>query len=119
MTEPLEHGVRRSRAIASCLPELVSLHGARILVVEDDRELEALVRRAAHTLVPPASVDWCTSAAQAHALLASRYYDVVIADWSIDGAAAGLSLRVECWQLQPQAMFAMTSAYPLSNYLHS
>ena len=119
MTHRVDHETRQSGPLASWLPELVQLHGARILVVEDDRDLEPLVRRAAHTLLPPAAVDWCTSASHAHALLADRYYDAVIADWSLEGATAGLSLRAECWQLQPQAVFAMTSAYPLSRYLNS
>jgi len=100
MTEYTEHGPRRSAGIASWLPERVLLHGARILVVEDDRELEPLVRRAALTMVPPAAVDWCTSARHAHELLTTRYYDAVIADFCLEGSAAGLSLRAECWQLQ-------------------
>jgi DNA-binding NtrC family response regulator len=119
MTDRVAPHPQQSRAIASLLPELVQLHGARVLVVEDDRDLEPLVRRAAHTLVPPVAVDWATSARQAHALIANRFYDAVIADWSLEGATAGLSLRAECWQLQPQAVFAMTSAYPLSRYLRS
>jgi DNA-binding NtrC family response regulator len=95
------------------------LHGRRILVVEDDRDLEPLVRRAAASLRPPASVDWCTSTEQAQTLLATRFYDAVLADWRLEGAHAGLELRADCWHLQPQAVFAMTSSYPLSSYLHS
>jgi hypothetical protein len=41
------------------------------------------------------------------------------ADWSLEGDDAGFALRADCWQLQPQAVFAMTSSYPLSRYLHS
>ena len=106
-------------AIAPWLPELLQLHGPRILLVEDDCELEPLVRRAAGALRPAVSIDWCTSTEQAHELLASRFYDAVIADWCLEGSHAGLELRVECWRLQPQAVFAMTSSYPLSTYLHS
>jgi DNA-binding NtrC family response regulator len=106
-------------AVAPWLPELLHLHGPRILVVEDDRELEPLVRRAASGLEPAARIDWCTSTEQAHTLLAIRFYDAVLADWRLEGARAGIALRAECWQLQPQAVFAMTSSYPLSSYLHS
>jgi DNA-binding NtrC family response regulator len=105
--------------LAAWLPELLHLHGPRILVVEDDRELEPLVRRAAGALRPVARVDWCTSTEQAHALLTTRFYDAVVADWRLEGANAGLALRIDCWELQPQAVFAMTSSYPLSSYLHS
>jgi DNA-binding NtrC family response regulator len=106
-------------AAAPWLPELLHLHCPRILVVEDDRELEPLVRRAASGLRPAARIDWCTSTEQAHTLLSMRYYDAVLADWCLEGAHAGLALRVDCWHLQPQAVFAMTSSYPLSSYLYS
>ena len=76
------------------------------------------MRRAA-AAGPPARVDWCTSTEEAHTLLSMGFYDLVLADWRLEGAHAGLELRVECWNLQPQAVFAMTSSYPLSSYLHS
>jgi len=101
------------------LPELLHLHGPRLLVVEDDRELEPLVRRAADALRPPARVDWCTSTEQAHGLLETGFYDAVLADWNLEGGTVGFALRTDCWQFQPQAVFAMTSSYPLSRYLHS
>jgi DNA-binding NtrC family response regulator len=106
-------------AEAVWLRELMHLHGPRILVVEDDLELEPLVRRAAASLHPPARIDWCTSTDQAHNLLSMGFYDAVLADWRLEGAHAGFELRAECWELQPQAVFAMTSSYPLSSYLHS
>jgi DNA-binding response OmpR family regulator len=109
----------RSSAIANSLPELLRLHVPRILVVEDDRDLEPLVRRAAATLSPPVAIDWCTSADEARALLELRYYDAVLADYVLEGAGSGLSLRTDVWKLQPQALFAMTSSYPLADYLHS
>jgi DNA-binding NtrC family response regulator len=109
----------RQPPVAPWLPELLHLHGPRILVVEDDRELEPLVRRAASFLGPTVQIDWCTSTKQAHTLLSMRFYDAVLADWRLDGAQSGLALRVDCWNLQPQAVFAMTSSYPLSSYLHS
>jgi DNA-binding NtrC family response regulator len=105
--------------LADSLPELLRLHGPRILVVEDDRDLEPLVRRSVGTLEPRVTVDWCTSAEQARRLLCVRYYDAVLADYQLEGTRAGLSLRSDCWELQPQATFAMTSSYPLSEYLHS
>jgi len=102
----------------SPLHELVRLHGPRLLVVEDDWSLEPLVRRAAHSLSPPVAVDWCTSTASARERLAHQFYDIVLADYLLDGPEAGLALRGDCWRLQPQAIFAMTSSYPLDEYLH-
>lgn len=103
----------------SSLTELLRLHSPRMLVVEDDRDLEPLVRRAASSLDPPVAVDWCRSADAARALLERRYYDVVLADYVLEGHDAGLALRADCWRLQPQAVFAMTSSYALQDYLHS
>lgn len=103
----------------SSLTELLRLHTPRMLVVEDDHDLEPLVRRAAGSIDPAVNVDWCSSAEAARELLARRYYDVVLADYVLEGCDAGLALRADCWQLQPQAVFAMTSSYPLQDYLHS
>lgn len=110
---------RQTPRLTDSLPELLRLHGPRMLVVEDDRDLEPLVRRAAESIRPCVSVDWCTSVEQARCLLRIAYYDVVLADYQLEGEQAGLALRRDCWELQPQAVFAMTSAYPLPDYLHS
>ncbi len=107
------------RSPESPLGELLRLHRPRLLMVEDDRSLEPLVRRAARSLDPPVLVDWCDSAESARELLARRFYDVVLADYLLDGDDAGLALRGDCWELQPQAVFAMTSSYALEDYLHS
>jgi DNA-binding response OmpR family regulator len=104
---------------ASIVPELLQLHQPRMLVVEDDWDLEPIVRRAVCSLDPPVAVDWCTSVEQAHERLLRRYYDVVLADYVLEGDRAGIALRSECWELQPQAVFAMTSSWPLAEYLHS
>jgi len=108
-----------ARSLADSLPELLRLHAPRMLVVEDDRELRPIVRRAAASMQPAVAVDWCASVEHARRLLRLRYYDVVLADYQLEGDAAGLALRSDCWELQPQAVFAMTSAYPLIEYLHS
>jgi DNA-binding NtrC family response regulator len=110
---------RSAPQLADALPELLSLHGPRMLVVEDDRDLEPVVRRAAAAVQPAVWVDWCTRVDHARRLLRLRYYDVVLADYQLEGNAAGLALRGDCSELQPQAVFAMTSSYPLSDYLHS
>jgi DNA-binding NtrC family response regulator len=118
-SHPLNFSARSSAIVESTLPELLRLHGPRMLVVEDDWDLEPLVRRAAASLSPAVAVDWCTSAEHARRLLANRYYDVVLADYVLEGDQAGLELRSDCWTFQPQAVFAMTSSYPLTEYLHS
>ena len=119
MTDRPSTQSRRSPANVSWLPELLQLHGPLVLVVERSRALEPLMRRAAGSLVPRVSIDWCTSADTAHELLQRHLYDAVIADWRLDGAFDGLSLRFDCWRHQPQATFALTSSYPLARFLSS
>ena len=119
MTTPLDLCLDRARESASRLAEPLRLDGPRLLAVEDDADLEPLVRRAVEGLDPPVALDWCRSTVQAYGYLAREYYDLVLVDYLLEGSRAGLTLRSTCWELQPQAIFAMTSSYPLNDYLHS
>lgn len=91
----------------------------RMLVVEDDRELEPLVRRTLTALETPVDIDWCCATSLAYGYLAREFYDLVLVDYLLEGSRAGITLRSACWELQPQAVFAMTSSYPLPEYLRS
>lgn len=112
------------RALASQRPHpsmspAERLRPRRMLVVEDDRDLEPLVRRAMAALDPPVEVDWCSATPLAYGYLARGFYDLVLVDYLLEGSRAGITLRSACWELQPQAVFAMTSCYPLTEYLRS
>jgi len=94
-------------------------HEPRMLVVEDDRDLEPVIRRVVHSIRDDVSVDWATGTRAARRLLASRFYDIVLVDQCLGDESSGLRLRGQCWEKQPQAIFAAMSAWPLSDYLHS
>ena len=94
-------------------------HEPRMLVVEDDRDLEPVVRRVVDSIRSDVAVDWVGDAQSARGLLDEHYYDVVLVDQCLGEEGSGLSLRTRCWEKQPQAIFAVMSAWPLSDYLHS
>jgi DNA-binding response OmpR family regulator len=94
-------------------------HEPRMLVVEDDRDLEPVLRRVVHSIRSDVSVDWAGDVQTARTLLGSRFYDVVLVDQCLGEGGSGLGLRARCWEKQPQAIFAVMSAWPLSDYLHS
>jgi len=94
-------------------------HEPRMLVVEDDRDLEPIMRRVIHAIRPDVTVDWVGDAQSARSLLGVHFYDVVLVDQCLGEEGSGLGLRARCWESQPQAIFAVMSAWPLSDYLHS
>jgi DNA-binding response OmpR family regulator len=99
--------------------EQVLCHEPRMLVVEDDRDLEPVLRRVVQSMRPDVLVDWAGDARTARALLGSRFYDIVLVDQCLGEEDSGLSLRGQCWEKQPQAIFAAMSVWPLSDYLLS
>ena len=94
-------------------------HEPRMLVVEDDRDLEPVVRRMVGSIRSDVTVDWVGDAQSARELIDEHFYDVVLVDQCLGEEGSGLSLRARCWEKQPQAIFAVMSAWPLSDYLHS
>jgi len=94
-------------------------HEARMLVVEDDLDLEPVMRRVVRSIRPEVTVDWVGDAQSARSLLGIHFYDVVLVDQCLGEEGSGLGLRARCWESQPQAIFAVMSAWPLSDYLHS
>jgi len=99
--------------------EEVLCHEPRMLVVEDDLDLEPVIRRLAHAIRPDVTIDWVGDAQSARALLQEHCYDAVLVDQCLGEEGSGLGLRSRCWESQPQAIFAVMSAWPLSDYLHS
>lgn len=94
-------------------------HEPRMLVVEDDLDLEPVLRRLVASIRKDVTVDWARDARSARELLAIHFYDAVLVDQCLGEEGSGLGLRACCWESQPQAIFAVMSAWPLSDYLHS
>lgn len=97
----------------------VSLRSPRILVVEDDEDLRAIFEKIVHAVSSYVDIDWAGNVDIAQGFMFEQLYDIVIADYLLGGEESGLSLRPLCESRQPQATFAMMSAYPLADLLPS
>jgi DNA-binding response OmpR family regulator len=86
----------------------------RVLVVDDDPDLMSLVAREFRAQDPDVCIQWSMDFEAARACLRSCRYDAVLADYLIEGAAGGWSLRSDCDVCQPGVPFALMSALPLS-----
>ena len=68
-----------------------SPHSTRVLIVEDDRTMEALWRYIVEAAKPGADVEWATSGEDATTQL-KQSFDLVIADIFLGGSTTGLDL---------------------------
>jgi len=119
MENTFSTGTRSHDKLIDWFSERAICHEPRMLVVEDDRDLEPVMRRVVRSIRPDVTVDWVSDARSARSLLGIHFYDVVLVDQCLGEDGSGLSLRARCWESQPQAIFAVMSAWPLSDYLHS
>ncbi len=94
----------------------------RILVVEDDHEMCALVAGVIFSIDAEAEVDWASSAERARALLARRAvrkespYDLVLVDIFLEGEASGLDFWKDLQQQLPEVPIVMTSCMPMHKF---
>lgn len=84
----------------------------RILIVEDDPDLETVLVRIVRSIDRGLVVDWAATAREAELLLSRRSYCAVLADCMLDGKRSGEQLERVCERLQPRAPFALMSALP-------
>jgi len=102
-----------SNAIASTpsesIPHIETAH-PRILVVEDDVELELPVRRALRQVDPWTEVDWFTDGSRAYWQLVRNRYDLVVADIWLEGSTSGVQLWRLCRVAKPDLPFLLMSA---------
>lgn len=89
----------------------------RALVVEDDPDVFHLVMLAIQTLDPRFVVERVTDVEAARKALTLHPYDLVLADYILEGAVPGLALREAVGEIQPRAGFAMMSSLPLGEHL--
>jgi len=95
----------RPRSVAS-----VGTDTRRLLVVDDDRELLPIVRRAARLVLHDLQVDCAPTAEEARSLLSGRAYDVVLLDYYLDGDERGVDLVRLARRSQRDAVIAMMSS---------
>jgi DNA-binding NtrC family response regulator len=86
--------------------------GERVLVVEDDRDLEPVFRRVLRTIDPALQLDWTGGSPEAIRLLCRHSYRWVVADYLLD---EGSGTAVKRWMdfFRPRVPFAMISGNQL------
>ncbi len=89
----------------------------RLLVVEDDIDLETLIAHVVQRIDPRIELDWATSVSRAHELLGQYEYDLVVADYALTGSWTGLFLRHLCAHKYPWLPFVIMSGMPTQHYL--
>jgi DNA-binding response OmpR family regulator len=85
--------------------------------VEDDEDLSTAVVRVARSVSSDIEVDWACSTDGARRLLRSRHYELVLADYFLEGAERGSALIVDSCQHHPATTFTMMSALPLADFV--
>lgn len=88
----------------------------RILVVEDSMDLAVVLERVIRSVAGDCNLDWETRASNGARRLRTSRYDVVIADYFLDGPRSGLSLYDDCARYQDDARFAMMSSLALGSF---
>ena len=86
----------------------------RILLVEDDRDLWPIIERVTRQLDDEAILECLPDAWSAvERMSGSESYDVVLADFLLEGTRSGYWLQSFCEALQPRASFLMMSSMPI------
>jgi DNA-binding NtrC family response regulator len=91
--------------------------GARVLVVEDDTELELPIRRAFYELDPSIEVEWFMEGTQVYWEVCRRRYDLVVADVRLPGGTSGLRLWKLCRIFLPRLPFVLMSASRVDHWV--
>jgi DNA-binding NtrC family response regulator len=85
------------------------------LIIEDDEDLATVFDRIARSIAPDAVVEWASTAEEAIARLRNGSYSAVLADYLLPGPTNGLAMRALSRRLQPEASFALMSAFPMTD----
>lgn len=89
----------------------------RVLVVDDDPEIVALLAPPAQAVVGDVRLDWVASLCAASAELERARYDLVLTDWHLANGESGLDLASLVTSLQPAATFAVMTGSSVSEFL--
>lgn len=89
----------------------------KILVVEDDSNLQTAIRRAFMALGWAPKVDWATSATEATHLLEHNHYDLFVVDYTLPGMATGMEFWNQCNRKTPLTPFLMISGLGTEEFL--
>lgn len=97
----------------------------KILVVEDDLELTAVLDGVMKSIDPTMEADWVTSTEEALSLLRNPTgaprknggpYDLLLVDIFLEGSSTGLDLWKLCQQAYPEMPVVITSGLPIDKF---
>jgi len=89
-----------------------------ILVVEDNEELWACIKRLIMLNIPKASFYWTTTGEEGKELIQEKKdYSLVIADWGLKGKMTGFDLWEYCEQYKPEIPFIVISGRGIDEFV--
>jgi DNA-binding NtrC family response regulator len=96
------------------LDSRVEANPSRVLVVDDDRDLFPIFRRAVAALDGDVRLDWATSVTDGLVLLDTRSYEFVVSDYLLRD---GTGFELQRWRDRriPERPFGMISVVPLAD----
>lgn len=91
-------------------PSRRSFRGRRVLIVEDSRDIWALLKQFSRRLDPGLTIDFCESPEEARRQLKEgEPYDVLVSDYCLPKPGDGEVLRSEIARSHPEISFGMIS----------
>lgn len=91
--------------------------GIRVLIVEDERSMQAIMDRIIKDIDKSAQPTWVTDVWGAVASLKKHDYDLILADYWLEGSSTGLTLWNFCRERYPDTPFIMMSSMSVDEYL--
>ncbi len=92
------------------------LNHQKVLVVEDDETLEIVMDRIFQSIDSSITYKWVITAEKAIAELQTAHYDLVVADFSLQGKGTGLDLWEFCQERFPEKPFVMISSLGIDQF---
>lgn len=96
----------------------------RILIVEDDRSCETILKQIIHSVDPGAQVDWVESGEVAALTLVQERskgapYSLVISDIALSGKLTGIDVWKIYSEFSPLPPVVLTSSIPIPKYFEA
>ncbi len=97
----------------------------RVLIIEDDRALEAVLSRVLKSISPEIQCDWVGSAEDALVKIKqgiaskSKKYDLILADIFLEGKITGIDFWQTCQVLCPSTTVLVMSSMPVDCFFET
>jgi len=91
----------------------------RVLVIEDDEAMIPIFAAGLQFALPGSAFDWTTSSLEALHKMRYQNYDLVVADYFLDGSESGMDFWRTCHQTAPETPVILTSAMSVDKFVGS